>query len=104
MKVSLRQLKSGTSIFLVKWHFYFDRNGHFYGNKKLADGSKHMHVYHYSALWAFLAMIEDYESMLMLVTPKLANVPVESVTAYIHYKKMKKEPYYVQPMMALLPS
>lgn len=63
----------------------FDRKGHFYGNDKLADGSKHTCVYHYRALWAFLAMIEDYKSMLILVTPKLANVlatNVESLTAY----------------------
>ena len=73
--------------------FYFDRKSHFYDNKKLSDGSKHKFVYHYSALWAFLALIEDYESMLMLVTPNLANVPamnVESLMAYIGCKKMKK--------------
>ena len=67
--------------------------GHFHGNKKMAQTSVDTYKCHYKMLWIFLATIGDYSSMLLLVSPKLANVPsmrVESLGAFVRYKKMAK--------------
>ena len=74
--------------------FTYDCDAHLTGNKKLAASSLKSYVAeHGKGLWHFLARIGDHESMLMLVTPILDNVPAmkdTSLMAYMRYKKNTK--------------
>ena len=73
--------------------FYFKLNGHYHGNKRLKPGTAATYKEHYKQLWTFLAKIGDYESMLLLVSPRLKDVPsmkLSSLSAFLRYKKMAK--------------
>jgi hypothetical protein len=74
--------------------FYFEVQGHYSGNKKLAKHSRATYINHYRQLWRHLAKIGDYESMLMLVSPKLKNLPAQkagSLMSFLRFKKMSPE-------------
>jgi len=73
--------------------FYFETQYTYTGNKNLAPRTKETYNFHYRNLWKFLAHIGDFDSMLMLLSPRLKRLPamkVESLMAYIRYKKMSK--------------
>jgi hypothetical protein len=101
-----RQIKTNAGIIAaaLKHHvdlgdrteFIFDKEGHYFGNGPIAASSKKTYKSHYWQLWEFLSRIGDFESMLMLVSPKLINVPsmkVESLQAFIRYKKRPRGKY-----------
>jgi hypothetical protein len=71
--------------------FYLDVEAHYNGNKKLRPKTQHTYIQHYRQLWRHLAQTGDFESMLLLVSPRLTNLPamkVESLQSFVRRKKM----------------
>lgn len=76
----------------TSFHLHLE-DGHYHGNKALKLKSVDTYKAHYKQLWIFLADIGDFESMLLLVTPKLKDLPsmnVSSLSAFLRYKKMAR--------------
>jgi hypothetical protein len=71
--------------------FYLSVSAHYNGNKLLRPKSQDTYIQHYRQLWRHLAETSDFESMLLLVSPSLRNLPamkVESLQSFVRRKKM----------------
>jgi hypothetical protein len=64
------------------------------GNRSIKEATKSTYDNHYKQLWNFCAIIGDYESLLLLVSPVFGLVPamkVESLEAFVRYKRKSPE-------------
>ena len=75
-------------------HTMFVRSELLIQNNSRALKTRTTYQEHYVHLWCFLAMVGDYDSMLILSYPPLKNVPSacgESLLLYLRYKKGKRD-------------
>lgn len=64
------ELPAGASEF-----YFLIKEGQYHGSKMIRTRSIETYKNHYKQLWVFLALTGDYESMLLLLSPRLDNVP-----------------------------